>query len=66
MILIRVIKDGKQSKNVFLCKKVIRSKKPMTQDDGTGKPCPKCGTPMVNLSSINQRQCTSSRGDKKQ
>jgi ssDNA-binding Zn-finger/Zn-ribbon topoisomerase 1 len=25
--------------------------------DGTGKPCPKCGTPMVNLSSINERQC---------
>ena len=22
--------------------------------DGTGKPCPKCGTPMVNLSSINE------------
>ena len=25
--------------------------------DGTGKPCPKCGTPMVNLASINERQC---------
>ena len=25
--------------------------------DGTGKPCPKCGTPMVNLSSISRRQC---------
>ena len=25
--------------------------------DGTGKPCPKCGTPMVNLSSINLREC---------
>ena len=23
--------------------------------DGTGKPCPKCGGPMVNLSSINRR-----------
>ena len=25
---------------------------------GTGKPCPVCGTPMVNLSSINLRICT--------
>jgi ssDNA-binding Zn-finger/Zn-ribbon topoisomerase 1 len=29
----------------------------MAMTDGTGKPCPKCGTPMVNLSSINERQC---------
>ncbi len=25
--------------------------------DGTGKPCPMCGAPMVNLASINRRQC---------
>jgi ssDNA-binding Zn-finger/Zn-ribbon topoisomerase 1 len=25
--------------------------------DGTGKPCPDCGAPMVNLASLNLRQC---------
>jgi len=25
--------------------------------DGTGKPCPVCGWPMVNLSSISLRLC---------
>lgn len=25
--------------------------------DGTGKPCPLCGTPMINLRSINLRIC---------
>jgi len=29
----------------------------MTDDKGTGKPCPHCGVPMINLMSINQRVC---------
>lgn len=26
--------------------------------DGTGKPCPKCCWPMINLSSVSLRVCT--------
>ena len=26
-------------------------------DEGSWKPCPKCATPMVDLRSINLRQC---------